>query len=422
MQEAGLSSQSPKVLNSSSLALAREFVRLCLSGRWDAAAQEEARRQVERGALDWEAVRQVAADQGLAPLLYLALRDWEGVPPSFRRELQGSLYRHVGLDTTRWHQLEGVLQGLAATGVEVILLKGAALAATVYGDAPGRPMGDVDLLVRREDAPGALHALAGLGYALAQPEVRPGAELQYRYAATLRRPDSAGATIDLHWGLFHSQYYQHRLPMEWFWERPQHVLVGQAGACVLRPAAQVLHLCAHVLLHHSDSELLRLHDIAAVIAHYRAEMDWGEVLAGAQRCELLLPLQRLLPPIVNEWRAPVPAPVLQRLRLLQPSAGEVQVVAALTTRDRPVAQRFWDDLMGVPGWGARVRFLWVTLFPSPQHMLQRYHIRHPLLLPLYYPYHWLRSWGNGQGGTKTQRHQDTEEEARTDRPESTIES
>jgi hypothetical protein len=44
----------------------------------------------------------------------------------------------------------------------------------------------------------------------------------------------------------------------------------------------------------------------------------------------------------------------------------------------------------MPGWRQRVRFARTNLFPSAAYMRQRYQIKHPLLLPLYYPYRWLR--------------------------------
>ena len=51
-----------------------------------------------------------------------------------------------------------------AAKTEVVLLKGAALALTVYGSFVERPMSDVDLLVARGDAPRARDALLAAGW------------------------------------------------------------------------------------------------------------------------------------------------------------------------------------------------------------------------------------------------------------------
>jgi hypothetical protein len=251
-------------------------------------------------------------------------------------------------------------------------------------------MADVDLLVRQEDAPAVLSALAGVGYYPAAAEVRPDAQSEFRYAALLQRAQG-GPLLDVHWTLFHSQYYQHHLPMDWFWQDLRTVKVGPAEARVLRPAAQLLHLCGHVLLHHKEGDLAQMHDIAALVVHSGPALDWDEVLAGAELCALLLPLQRVLPRLAGQWRLPLPPHVLARVATRVASAGERQAFAALTARDRPVASRFLADLLGNPAWRGRLRFLGATLFPTPAYLRARYGARGGLWLPLYYPLHWLSS-------------------------------
>jgi hypothetical protein len=118
-------------------------------------------------------------------------------------------------------------------------------------------------------------------------------------------------------------------------------------------------------------------------------MDWEELLARAQACDLVLSLQGILTQVADEWGVPVPSDVLARLQAMPVSEAEAQVVAWLTAARRPVAQRFWADLASMPNWRRRLRFALVNLFPSPAYMQERYQIPHPLLVPLYYPYRWL---------------------------------
>jgi hypothetical protein len=53
---------------------------------------------------------------------------------------------------------------LQRAGIEVLVLKGLALSLLFYGDLSVRPMGDVDLLVRSEQARDAVHHLEQAGY------------------------------------------------------------------------------------------------------------------------------------------------------------------------------------------------------------------------------------------------------------------
>ena len=55
------------------------------------------------------------------------------------------------------------VEALNAAGIEVALLKGAALASTVYGSFGARPMNDVDVLVHPDRADDAKRLLLGAG-------------------------------------------------------------------------------------------------------------------------------------------------------------------------------------------------------------------------------------------------------------------
>ena len=156
------------------------------------------------------------------------------------------------------------------------------------------------------------------------------------------------------------------------------------------PEAQILHLCGHLVLHHGVEErLLWLHDIAAVVVRYREEIDWPTLLERARACDLLVPLQQVLPRIACDWQAPIPAAVLERLAELRPSRAEERIQARLSSGPRPAGRRLWDDLADTPSWRRRLHMALVHIFPTTTYMRQRYRIRHRLLVPLFYPYRWF---------------------------------
>ena len=49
-----------------------------------------------------------------------------------------------------------------------------------------------------------------------------------------------------------------------------------------------------------------------------------------------------------------------------------------------------DACGSMPDWRQRLHFARANVFPSADYMRQRYGVRHPLLLPIYYPWRWLR--------------------------------
>ncbi len=335
------------------------------------------------------AVARLALAQGLGPLLYGRLRGLGVLPPAAEEPLRQAYYANAARNARILHELEAALRRLETALIPVLLLKGAALALAVYENPALRPLGDLDLLVRPADADAALAALAGLGYRPQQHEPAPGSIRTYENEIMLGR-EGAPAPLELHWGLFDSPHYQSHLLIEWFWQTARPVRIGDTVAQVLGPEAQTLHLCGHLLLHHSvEARLLWLHDIAEVIGRYQEEIDWPTLLEQARACDLLMPLQKVLPRIVCDWQAPIPPTALERLAALRPSRAEERIQARLSSGPRPAGRRLLDDLADTPGWPHRLRLAWINLFPTPTYMQQRYHIRHRLLVPLFYPYRWF---------------------------------
>jgi len=364
------------------------FLRLCLRTRWERAALEAAQALAAQPNLPWDRVRRITQMENLAPLLYIILRQRQWAPPAVEEDLRRAYRDTVWRNTFLFQQLEDLLHALAARSVRVILLKGAGLSKTVYGRAGVRPLGDLDLLVRREDVPVALAALGQLGYRPVSCETHAGADLTFENEVMLSKEGAFQTPVELHWSLFDSPHHQQRLQMDRFWETALPTAVGDARTWVLAPEAQLLHLCGHLYLHHAGLGLLWRHDVAEVIGFYSDRIDWQELLLQAQVCDLVLPLQNVLTELAADWGVNIPSGVLARLQALPVSPKEAEVFGRLTSPQRPVAQRFWADLANMPGWPARLRYAWINLFPSAAYMRRRYGLRHRILLPLYYPYRW----------------------------------
>lgn len=367
--------------------LIARFTLLCLQARFNPAALRAA--QALAPGLNWDAWADSAHAGGLAPLLYTIVHGRNVVPAAVEARLEDDYYRSARDNTLRFHELGESLAALAAAGIQTLLLKGAALAEPVYGNIAVRPMADFDVLVRPEDVEAALTALAQRGYEDVEGETQAGAAIAFESQVALSRPGPVETIIEIHWSLLDSPHHQHRLPMAWFWDTAAVVEVEGNQTRLLGPEALVLHLCAHLALHHHGTGLLWLHDIAEVLHLHGDRLDWDLLLAKAGECDLVLPLQQVLPQVVEEWRIPVPYEIRERLRDLKPTPEEARIFNWLTATRRPVAQRFYADLASMPGWRARLRYAAGNLFPSAAYMRRRYDIRHGVLLPLYYPYRWL---------------------------------
>jgi hypothetical protein len=370
---------------------ALEFVKLCLSARWDAGALEAARSLAAQDGFDWGQLCRVAHTEGVAPLLYHTVRLQGLLPATVEGALRQAYYRNAGRNLILLHRLEIVLRQLDAEDVPVIVLKGAALAHGVYSKAGLRPMCDLDLLVRREDLPLTRRVLSRLGYEAPGAEWRVGFINPYLHEVTLAHPGEAATALDLHWSLFGGLDY-YRIPMDWFWQTALPTRVGDAPAQVLGPAAQVLHLCEHILRHCRQGHLtlLQSYDVAAVLACYGEQVDWDQLLLKAQTYCLVLAVQQALSRLQQEWHVLLPGAVLARLGALRPSRDEEHPFIGISVADRP-ALGFWSGLLSISDWRVRLGFARSVLLPPADYMQWRYRIPHRWLLPLYYPYRWLHS-------------------------------
>jgi hypothetical protein len=373
------------------LAIDREsaFLLKCLQGRLRPAAVEEAIALASNFDLDWDKVANRIYRERLGALVYSVVQEDSIVPPAVENNLR-QIYLSNALRNTRLLSLVAeLLDKFNEAGVHVIVLKGAALAETVYKNVALRPMVDVDILVPSIEVDEALAVLFEMDYGRVGSEPHPGMATEFENELQLRRKGKFDMALELHWSLLDSPYYQDKVDMGWFWQTAGEAKIGFKTGQVLGPEAALLYLCSHITLHHTGEEMLWLHDIAELLAALGDKIDWDEVLTKAKAFDLVIALQQVLNLVNRDWDMQLDGQFLAGLSKLQPSEREVMVVGWMTAADRPVAKRFWADLVTAPDWRSRLRYAWRSLFPTTNYMRQRYQINHAILLPFYYPYRWL---------------------------------
>lgn len=369
---------------------ADEIILTSLRTRWDDAAWAQAQALATRSDVDWNALWRQIDSALLAPLLYQILRHLAGVPGWLVAALERRYLQNARRSVLLLHELSRVLTLLESAHIPVLALKGAALASTIYDDIAQRPMRDVDVLLSGADIEAARRVLESHGYAAPHPETWPGITLRFENELLLVRQGLVEHLLELHWSLFDSPFYQEVLTLNWFWETAVPLRIASHPAHMLGPEAQLLHLCAHGVLHHGmlqrDSRhWLWLHDTAALLAAHAARLDWAQIRAQARANHLVLPLRQVVERLRTAWGVPVPRGALANLT---PSPAEISVFARLTAARRSVARRMWHDLASMSSWQRRCWYALGNLFPAPTYMRERYGVRHGKLLPLAYARRW----------------------------------
>jgi hypothetical protein len=236
---------------------------------------------------DWETARWAIQVHGIAPLLDRAAASWpdaHALHPRLRAYLSDQRRLSAARVARLLGELAEILAALQAAGVAALPLKGSLLATRYYPEPGLRPMNDLDLLVRPEDEPRALAALAELGYRLLARS--------WKHTA-LARPDGSGPTVsfdgehpdnprslDLHTRLY-EQFWSIRYDLsDRAWpDSSQGQLLGQP-ARLMRPSLLLQHLAIHTScdMIARRVRLLHLQDIA-LVAREVAPRDWEGMLA-----------------------------------------------------------------------------------------------------------------------------------------------
>jgi hypothetical protein len=257
--------------------------------------------------LEWRLATAVAVAHGVSPLLCHCCA-WKH--ESWRRFLE-SQRDHVEL---RHQRIAALLQRIdadaRAAGLAMVPLKGSALHALgIY--APGeRPMADIDLLVRENDAAAATTLLLKLGYveSFAQWKHRVFKPASGQPFAGLGEHRDTPVAIELHTRI------RERLPVSMVDITAR--IQPRAPRPGLNPYPSNGALMSHLLLHAAGNlcgrslRLLHLHDIALLAARLSAS-DWDLLWDGSDE-----PPWWALPPlrlVARYYPKAIPAAVLARL-------------------------------------------------------------------------------------------------------------
>lgn len=282
-----------------------------------------------------------------------------------------------------YSELLCALRTLRAADVSVIVLKGAALADTIYPSIASRPMNDIDLLVHRADRERARAALESAGFC-APYGIRASHEMHLRRG---ERP-----IVELHWDL--ASIVPLRLAAldnEALWQEARPFTIGSVQVHQLSIRDTLLHLCLHLsghgYLHDNSSQDIRR---LLTVEH---PFPWDQFVQRARQFRLTATCYFVLDAMASRRDIVVPPEVLDALR---PPRWQRQLVHSIA-----------DPLHGLAGKmlynKARNYLLYLALadrpmkiplvtmqllFPGPRWLAERYRLQgglQPYLACIWHP-------------------------------------
>ncbi len=266
--------------------------------------------------IDWNALAALAIREQALPILGKRLSGLGAgaLPPASAPLVRLGIVVEFQLLRLQ-RRLYDTVAALAHAGIEPVLLKGAAVAHTAYPHFALRPMSDIDLLVRPEQAAPSLEVLQNAGWAPSRYAHPAKAYEEHQHLPPLDdEGGGTGAGLDLHTDLFgrghpfrFSALDVHRCARRLTRE-------GNASLLVPDPVHQLLHACVHFawanMLTRSGWRTFR--DIAALAR--LPDVEWGRFIDLAHRSRAATCCYWTLWLAGSTMGCPVPIDVMGKLR------------------------------------------------------------------------------------------------------------
>ena len=258
---------------------------------------------------DLTGLAELAFEHGVAAQVYASLRPLDVADAAALRMLAGASLRTREHTAQVLADLEYLATLLEAAAVPWVVVKGLAVAATLYDPPELRPAGDLDVLVAPADFARAVDALTEAGQPVDDANLLL---IRRMLAGQLHFWLPAGTSLDLHWNLlFGRETRRHFVfPTEEMLERRREVALRGVSFATLDPSDTLLHLCFHAADSGGD-RLGWLTDIHRSVVVGRP--PWSTVVERARAWHMPLAVGTMLLRTRHELGTPVPDPVIEDL-------------------------------------------------------------------------------------------------------------
>ena len=268
---------------------------------------------------------------------------------SVHEELRAKVVRHLCRD---------ILSSLLPANRQVLILKGAVLAETVYTGKGFRHCHDLDIFVGESDWFSVCRSLDSFGVQLPLKDSRS-------QGLSIELHHDSGFPLSLHRHLFPIPFFNGDIRDVWARSQPQSIFGVQAS--VMSPADNLLHTCGLMFCRGNQESLLWACD-AWLLINRHSDLDWDVVYHCANRQCLTYPLSVILGYLAEELNAPIPDSFLDRLFAAASGSKLIDREVALYGARGSAKGGFRGLMERAKTWRAQWSILQWMVFPTPQYV------------------------------------------------------
>ena len=273
--------------------------------------------------------------------------------------MERSLLIRAGYNLILLQEAEKIFSLLSLNGIPVILLKGLALAETVYEHAGERQFSDIDFLLKKRDIPLAQDIISGSGY-----QVMEGSKPLYTKRSSLP------VNLHLHRDIPYAEE-------EEIWDNLKNIRINNTEVYILPPEENLLYLIYHLAISHGHPREKWIKDIDRVVRHYEKEIDWLKLINKAKAYGLTIPSYYTFLKTKELFHTPVPDFVIHRLKPKRNSLRSGICRLVFLKESSVYFAGYLLKALFFP------RMIFSSLFPSRDFLKRRYKSSSPLIFFYY---------------------------------------
>ena len=207
-----------------------------------------------------------ARTQRLIPLLAALLHNQRiDLPPDVAERVESETTGQTAAAMVQENALLEMTAAMERGNLQFLLIKGAALAHTIYPDLYWRPYADLDVLIKPERFEAVAATLGTLGLKVAAHMNLP-QRLKYFNAVEFRHADNPFFQVDLHWNDVSASWSDRSvLTGEQVWANKREFEIGGRHIYTLSVPHTFIHLCVHWGYHHQFRTLISLLDLMLML-------------------------------------------------------------------------------------------------------------------------------------------------------------
>lgn len=317
----------------------------------------------------WRQFLDLLQPHRVLPLLAFHLRSWpeECRPP---QEVMSQLNRLLIFTVARTvhagRQIGAVADAMRAAGIPAILLKGPALARTVYPDPALRQSVDIDLLVRPADVFAAEEVLEGIGY---QCPVKLFCVSQHANNETFEAPDH-GLPLELHWvldygaGLFSDRWFEN------LFESRITITSDDCSFDVMNSLNHLLYLAFHNVFQHAAIRLDWVYDTSLMMNQLQSPEEWKELIDTAFKHRIRIPMEHATTASTLWLGTQIPGIFRDHETWPAPDSHEQRLWRHATVASTSLYSRHYLKFQGQSGLPEKLRWICMFIFPPSSVMVE----------------------------------------------------